>query len=321
MKTPYVVALVLVAVLVTVAIEEGRMSSLKEGREAVSPENKGQAALVARPAEDGDGAPAPRVTKRERPEPAEAPAPVEDETDEESLGKTVRKMWDNPAGRSMMNQGVKIAVAMMYEDFIEDLDLDKEESKYFKELLGQEMSAQQELGMKMMSATPDEREELVAELEKRGKAQEEDVKKFLNSDEDFAAYTAYKQRLPERQQMDGIRANMSAKGAEMDEETETKLVDAMYRVRTETDAPDFSGPDAMKEMAKGNISETYEKTWDKQQEALVKETAGFLSPEQQEALAEQQKQMKEMQMMGLKMAEKMMSKDAAEDTPEVEAAE
>ena len=30
---------------------------------------------------------------------------------DESLGKTVRKMWENPAGKAMMNQGVKMAVA------------------------------------------------------------------------------------------------------------------------------------------------------------------------------------------------------------------
>ena len=62
-------------------------------------------------------------------------------------------MWDNPAGKSMMNQGVKMAVAMMYQDFVDGLNLTKEEIDYFKNLLGKEMGDQQELGMKMLGAT------------------------------------------------------------------------------------------------------------------------------------------------------------------------
>ena len=84
--------------------------------------------------------------------PVKAAAANESEEDDEALGKTVRKMWDNPAGKAMMNQGVKIAVAMMYEDFIESLELSKEETDYFKNLLGQGMADQQEIGMKMMNA-------------------------------------------------------------------------------------------------------------------------------------------------------------------------
>ena len=50
---------------------------------------------------------------------------------------------------------------------------------------------------------------------------------------------------------------MSSKGVPLDAETETKLVDAMYRARTESKTPDLSGPSGMQEMAKGNIVETY----------------------------------------------------------------
>jgi hypothetical protein len=78
----------------------------------------------------------------------------------------------------------------------------------------------------------------------------------------------------------------------------------MYRARTESKAPDLSGPGAMEECAKGNIVEAFEKSWEIQQQALQPETAKILNDTQQAAFEEYQKQAKEMQLMGLKMAEK-----------------
>ena len=100
---------------------------------------------------------------------------------------------------------------------------------------------------------------------------------------------------------------MTTKGVPLDAETETKLVDAMYRARTESKAPDLSGPNAMDELAKGNIVETYEKSWEIQQQALNAETAKILNAAQMTAFQDYQKQAKEMKLMGLKMAEQMMS--------------
>ena len=247
---------------------------------------------------------APPVRTQNRTE--ETPSQVADAQDE-SFAKTARKMWDNPAGKSMMSQGAKMAVAMMYEDFVEGLHLGKEEPDYFKNLLGKEIGDQQELGMKMLGATPEEQKSLAEELKKRGEDTEAEIKKFLNSDEDFKSFTAYKNHLPEHQQLDGIRTAMTTKGVPLDADTETKLVDAMYRARTESKAPDLSGPNAMDELAKGNIVETYEKSWDIQQEALRGETSKILSADQMTAFQDYQKQAKEMQLMGLKMAEQMMS--------------
>lgn len=310
MKTPVVIGLVVVSVLITVAIEESRISALRselKSVENVSPAPGANHEAMAQASAEEDAGPV-RTKSRAEVKPA-TPAKVAEPTDD-SLAKSVRKMWENPAGKSMMNQGVKMAVAMMYEDFIEGLDLTKEESDHFKILLGKEMSGQQELGMKMMGATSEERLELAEDLKQRGLDNDEEIKKFLNNEEDYEAYTDYKERLPERQQLDGIRATLEASGDPLDAETETKLVEAMHRVRTQSKAPDLSGPGAMAEMAKGNIVESFEQNWPTQQEALRNETSTILNPAQQEAFQEYQVQMKEMQLMGLKMAEKMMKSSA-----------
>lgn len=305
MKTPQVIGLVVVSVLITVAIQEARIKSLRQALQTAETPTAAPAVVAAASKPADESLPAPVRTKNSTEAERKAPA-KETESNEESFAKTARKMWDNPAGKSMMNQGVKIAVAMMYQDFIDGLNLSKEEGDYLKNLLGKEMSDQQELGMKMLGASPAELTSLTDEMKKRGEDNEAEIKKFLNNDEDVKAYETYKNHLPERQQLDGIRSVMSAKGAPLDAETETKLVDAMYRARTESKAPDLSGPAGIEAFSKGNMVETFEKSWDAQQEKLRSETTGILSDSQMEAFQDYQKQAKEMQLMGLKMAEKMM---------------
>jgi hypothetical protein len=304
MKTSYAIGLMAAAVLITVAIEESRISemrrSLKSAETTAPPKT-----VVSVPSVVEEGPAAPTRTKS-RPDAVAAPTAKEADPADESFAKTARKMWDNPAGKSMMNQGAKMAVAMMYQDFIDSLNLTKEEGDYFKNLLGKEIGDQQELGMKMLGATEAERKTLAEELKKRASESEAEIKKFLNSEEDIQAFTDYKNHLPERQQLDGIRTAMSTQGVPLDPETETKLVDAMYRARTEAKVPDLSGPGGMEEMAKGNIVETFEKSWDVQQEALRAETSKILNEAQMTAFQDYQKQAKEMQLMGLKMAEQMM---------------
>ncbi len=318
MKTSHAAALVVVSVLITVAVEETRISSLRGKLESASNSStpSGGGAKPAAPQSDAAAATAPARTKsQERPEAAKAETkPADAKPAEEELSSTVRKMWDNPAGKSMMNQGVKMMVGMMYQDFIDGMSLSKEETDYFKNLLGREMSGQQELGMKLMSASPEERKALMKEQETLNKQNEEDIRKFLNNDEDFQKYTDYKNHLPERQQLDGIRAVMNDKGAPLNPETEQRLVDAMYQARTNSPAPDLSGAKGLEALSAGNLTETFEKSWDSQQETLNKEVSGILSPEQMAAFADYQKQIKEMQLMGLKMAEKMFPKTKEGET-------
>ena len=245
--------------------------------------------------------------------PVKPATPEKGEEGDEALGKTVRKMWDNPAGKAMMNQGVKVAVAMMYEDFIEGLDLTKEEKDYFKNLLGQTMADQQEIGMKMMNATPEERAALGKELEERKKANEDAIKAFLNSEEDSKRFTEYQSRLPERQQLAGIRATFGSKKATLDADTESRLVEAMYQVRTNSKGADFSGPDAWSKMADGGLVKNFEQNWDAQEQTLMKEADAILDDSQLSAFKDYRQQLKEMQLMSMKMAEKMMSAEGEKE--------
>ena len=78
------------------------------------------------------------------------------------------------------------------------------------------------------------------------------------------------------------------------------------QARTTAKAPDFSGPEALTEMSKGNFTESFEKSWEVQDQAVMKEVGTIIDGPQLEAFKEYRMQMKEMQLMGMKMAEKMM---------------
>ncbi|MBC8127262.1 MAG: hypothetical protein H8M99_09005 [Gloeobacteraceae cyanobacterium ES-bin-144] len=307
MKTPYAIGLVVASVLITVVIEESRMSVL---RTEIETGKLTKSVTVTEPPSPSRGTneqePPPSRTKNRSELKPTSPAVTAD-TEEESLVKSARMMWDNPAGKSMMNQGVKMAVAMMYQDFIDSLKLSKEEGDYFKNLLAQGMSNQQEIGMKMLGASEEEQKVLVDEMTKKEAEHEEEIKKFLNNGDDYKSYKDYGNHMPERQQLDQIRSTMSSKGLPLDKETETKLVDAMYRARTESNTPDLSGPKGIEKLSDTNLVEDFEKGWATQQEILLKETSQFLNEAQQAAFQEQQKQSKEFHIMSLKMAETMMS--------------
>ncbi len=307
MKTPHALGLILLAVLATVAIEESRIAKLRSevqsGAEIAATTTPVSAA--SSPAGNQSVVSAlPSKTER-RPKPA-APSTVASSEDGD-FSKSVRKMWENPAGKAMMNQGVKIAVAMMYEDFIGSLSLTKEESDYLKSLLVMVRADLLLIGINCVGATPAARTALQAEMEKRKVENEAAVKTFLNDEEDYKNYTAYKERLPERQQLDGIRAVMSSQDAPLDAATEDRLINAMHDARLQMDSPDYSGPKAFEELAKGNVMDHFEQGWQKQDERLAADTKGFLSEAQQAAFKEYREQAKEMQLMGLRMAEKMMS--------------
>ncbi len=316
MKSPQVLVLVALAVAATVAVEEYRISKLRESLGVPVGSVASSTASPARVAASGDGGSPMKAKSDPDNRPATTvitPPVIETPILGKAFASNARKMLDNPAAKSMMSQGTKVAVALMYQDFIDGMKLSKEESDYFKNLLAREVGDQQELGVQMMEASPEERKVLAEDSKKRSEETQQEIRKFLNNEDDYKAFVAYKNRIPERQQLEGIRSALSAKGVPLDAGVETKLVDAIYRARTEAEAPNLSGPEAVNGLANGDLSENFEKAWSAQQEFLEKETRELLSPEQIAAFQEYRQQMKEMQLMQIKMAEEMISekKDAS----------
>jgi hypothetical protein len=123
MKTLQAAGLVAAAVAITLAIEESRIAALRGSladRSVASPEKSGDAAETGQDAagKSTSSSTVPARGKAADRSATEATTPGDSEGSggDESLGKTVRKMWENPAGKAMMNQGVKMAEKMMSGD-------------------------------------------------------------------------------------------------------------------------------------------------------------------------------------------------------------
>ncbi|MDB4283944.1 hypothetical protein N9894_05030, partial [Akkermansiaceae bacterium] len=216
------------------------------------------------------------------------------ETPLEGFGKAMRKMADNPAAKAMFTQAHISTAESIYASLLEEFDLKGEERDYFLGLLSGELADQQQMGMKMMGAkTPEERKQAIAD--------------FLNNKEDQEAFETYHDRLPEHQQLPGIKAAIATSGTELSGEQETALVEVMHSMRTgSAEAQKWDGAGGMEMMAKPDVVEIFEADWAKGKEAYKENLQGVLDDGQMKAFLESQAQMKEMHLMGIKMMRNMM---------------
>lgn len=229
----------------------------------------------------------------------------------EDFGKAMRKMAENPAAKEMFKTGHIAAARMIYEPLLEKLNLSKEEEEYFLGVLAGEFADQQQMGMRMMGATTaEERRELAAEMEANKEKRKQEIAEFLNNDEDAAEFEKYQDRLPERQQMSGIKTAIAQTGTPLTEAQENQLIDVMHNLRTGSEeAKKWDGPHAMEMFTRPDVEEVFEKDWAAGQEALKGELVGVLNEEQAAAFFENQAQMKQMHLMGIKMMKGMMKTD------------
>jgi hypothetical protein len=224
------------------------------------------------------------------------------------MQKSLRKMAENPAGRAMMNQGVRAMAGVWYAALIKDLGLNDSERDYFLDLIGGGFSRQQELGMKLMGAKDDaERAAIQQEITAAEQAQKDAVKEFLNDDEDHQRFLAYQERLPEYQQLDALRAVMKEADAPLTAEQEAKVVDAMFTARTTTpnNAQWQGGPQGLAALAGEDVEQRFEEYWTTASQHTAAEVDKVLDGPQLDAFRRYQDQVKEMQLLGLKMASQM----------------
>ena len=304
MKNNIIVLSLVAALLGVVIVEEMRISSLKDELAAKSaPAAEAPQVQISSSSSsslESRGTTAPTRPVKETPDPEE---PLE------GFGKVMRKMADNPAAKAMFAQVHVSTAEMIYAALLEEFDLKGEEKDYFLGLLASEFADQQQFGMKMMGAkTADERKALAEELEATKEERKQAISDFLNNKEDQETFEAYHARLPEHQQLPGIKAAMATSGNELSAEQETALVDVMHKIRTSaTDAGKWEGAGGIELMGQDNVLEIFEEDWAKGQAAYEEELQGILDEGQTAAFFENQAQMKEFQLMGLKMMQQMMS--------------
>ncbi len=315
MKTSAWLAVVVAVAAGVTAIEESRIGRLR-GQLADARQDAPEKASTRAPA-GADTAPArpERVMKPlaatrgdRQPDAADA-APQAADSPAESMQQSLRKMVENPAGRAMMNQGIRAMAGVWYAALVKDLELSPEEQEYFLDLIGAGFSRQQEVSMKMLGAKDAaERESIASELKAIENDQKEAIKDFLNNDEDNRRFLAYQERLPEYQQLDGLRAVMNEASAPLTPEQEAQVVDAMFRARTATPGSSQwqqGGTQGLEAIASGDAEKQFEQYWAAAAQQAATEVGTVLQGEQLAAFKRYQEQTKEMQLMGIRMAGQM----------------
>jgi hypothetical protein len=218
-------------------------------------------------------------------------------------------MLKSPEMREMVKQQQIAQLDMQYGGLIARFGFDDAEKANFKQLLGERLGAEFEIGLKMMdtSLTKEQRRAVAAELEAAHKASDEKMRFFLNDEDDFAAYKNWEDTKGERMQIEMGRGNFSSVGEPLSPDQEQQLVNVLHETNSRpSDVPDMSKPENFDptRLTDNDIAKQLA-SYDRKAEAVAQQAAAFLSEKQMQALREAQKQWRAMAEMGMKMSAKM----------------
>lgn len=157
----------------------------------------------------------------------------ESQTAGRKLMEGIAEMLDNPTVNEMVKASQRGALNTLYADLIRYLNLNEEESEIFMDLLMNRQMAQTQVGLKMMSSgiTEEESAALAQELERSQVLFEEQMRDFLNNDDDYAEYEYYEKTMTERSVLSQMDEALAGTGAELSDQVYRDLVGVMYDER------------------------------------------------------------------------------------------
>jgi hypothetical protein len=165
-----------------------------------------------------------------------------------------------------------------------------------------------EIGFAMMGEkkTPEEMKGISDDLQAKTKAMDDKILELLGQ-EDFDKMKRYEDSTNERMQLRTFNSMLADKGLELDEATETKLMDAMYDERKNFPfASDFGNQQNtdMTRFTSENMNRFGEE-YSQFSQGVVKRAESILTAPQLEIFRQSQEQNATMTKMGLEMAAKM----------------
>lgn len=229
--------------------------------------------------------------------------------DDSSPGDALRKMMSNPGMRDMMRKQQEVQIDMTYGKLFQKLSLNGEELDNFKRLLGDRLGSQTDASMKLMDPkiTAVERKAVMDQISAGKKQSDEDIRKFLNNEDDYKTYQHWEDTQPERMTLQLGGSAFDLAGAPLSDEQREQLVGTMADIRkSPSPLPDLNDPRNIspESLTSDGIAKQLERH--KADDTRVRdEAAKFLSPQQVEALKKMQDQMLVMMEAGMKMSGQM----------------
>jgi hypothetical protein len=224
--------------------------------------------------------------------------------------KGLADMMKNPAMREMIKQQQVAQIDLHYGGLISRFGLDDTEKANFKQLLAERMGIETDMGLKLMdeALTPPQREAIIKEMNDAKKQSDDKIKTFLNSDDDYNAWTQWEGTKAERTQLEMGRPLFAQEP--LTSEQEEQLVAVMQRAsKLPSPYPDLTKPGTNPVQITPQMVDQQLARYDQQAQAAYQEAASFMSPKQLEALKAMQKQMRDMTEAGIKMSVMMFGKE------------
>jgi len=135
------------------------------------------------------------------------------------------------------------------------------------------------------------------------------MKTFLNSDQDYTRYRDYEARLPEYEQMGGLRSAMQDAGVPLTDQQAIDLVEAMHKARLESGISDrWEGRAVLTQIEQPGMAERLARDWEGLQETMSGPVDRVLDPAQREAFDRQQAQVLQGLTMGIRFAEASLNR-------------
>jgi hypothetical protein len=229
-----------------------------------------------------------------------------DKDGKEGMGKFAKslgKMMDSDAMKQMMSTQLKTMISGQYRDLFDQLGLDEATRTQVEELLASRMGQGQSIGMKLMSgADKAAMTEASKELKKERAEIDEKLKTALGP-EKYETLNRYDDSQPERQSLTMLKARLGSGDRALNADQEQQLMNLMYKTRKDAKYDHNYGDQRSfePEMMETEAITKYQGQSAATNEKVLSESAAFLNPDQVEALRDHQKNMKQMESMGLEM--------------------
>lgn len=217
------------------------------------------------------------------------------------------KMLSDPGMQETLRAKAGAQLELEYRDLFDMLGLDETKRTTALNIMKDRLGSQMALGFKAMDRSLSEAERKAAgeELKLASDAATAKLKELLGGD--YGSFERFEKSKPEREQIQDLSSMLKDRGLDLNEATESKLMDALYAERQafqfDADLTDLSKttPDRMDAATVDRFLEQNAAL----QERMQAKAKGILSPEQYEVFLKSQQNQLQMMQMGLQMWQKM----------------
>ena len=227
-------------------------------------------------------------------------------------------MFKDPNMREMMKSQQKMAlgpiIEKQYSDLFKQFNLSPEQSAALKDLVMKKMLAGTDAGLSMMddSIDPSQRADLAKQVKAQTDEVDSEIKQFLG-DNNYQTYQNYEKSVPDRMTLSQFSDQFAGTPNALSPEEQNQMVQALSDARnnfTWTSGLNQQGlganGDVGSMLTDDNIAKFTAEREQFDQQFLLK-AQRILTPDQYSAYQQFQKQQRDMQLMGLKMARQMFN--------------